>query len=216
MNQQQRTGSANGGATGQRRWAYRAGVVVEVVWRAAGARCHRSGDRAGRVLLAARPVRLRQDHDPAADRRLRGDRARRGAHRRRRHAWRAAGEAAGQHRLPELRAVPAQVGCRERGLRPALPRLHQGRGQAPRSARRWSWCGSTVRVAQAAPAVRRPAAARRAWPAHWCCGRRCCCSTSRWARSTPSCAECCRSSCARCTARWASRSCTSRTTRKKR
>ena len=38
---------------------------------------------------------------------------------------------------------------------------------------------------------------------------------SHWALSTPSCVACCRSSCARCTAKWASRSCTSRTTKRK-
>ena len=41
-----------------------------------------------------------------------------------------------------------------------------------------------VRPAQAAPVVRRPAAARGAWPAAWPSNRRCCCWTSRWVRWT--------------------------------
>ena len=44
---------------------------------------------------------------------------------------------------------------------------------------------------------------------------RCCCSTSRSARSTSSSARRCSSSCSGCSARWASRSSTSRMTRKR-
>ena len=45
--------------------------------------------------------------------------------------------------------------------------------------------------AQAAPAVRRPAPARRAWGARSCATRRCSCSTSRCRTSTPNCASRC-------------------------
>ena len=45
-----------------------------------------------------------------------------------------------------------------------------------------------------APALRRPAAARRAGPRADQPAARCCCSTSRWPRSTSSCATRCRSS----------------------
>ena len=44
----------------------------------------------------------------------------------------------------------------------------------------------------------------------------CCCSTSRWRRSTPSCGRRCRSSSSTCRRRSASRSSTSRTTRRRR
>ena len=75
------------------------------------------------------PVGLRQDHHPAHDRRLRGadlgpDRAPgRGRH------LAAALQAQRQHRLPELRAVPAPDDLRERRLRPAPQR----RSTTPRS-----------------------------------------------------------------------------------
>ena len=82
-----------------------------------------------RVLLAARSVGLRQDHDAAHDRRLRG------AHQRPHRApgpgrhVAAALQAQRQHRVPELRPLPAPDHLRERGLRPAPA---QGR-PAPRS-----------------------------------------------------------------------------------
>ena len=64
-------------------------------------------DRARRVLHAARPVGLRQDDDAADDRRLRGaDRGHDLPRRARRHRA-AALQARRQHRLPELRALPA-------------------------------------------------------------------------------------------------------------
>ena len=60
-----------------------------------------------RVLRAARPVRLRQDHAAAVDRRLRAARQRGDPARRRRPARPAAAPAAGQPDVPVLRAVPA-------------------------------------------------------------------------------------------------------------
>ena len=55
-----------------------------------------------------------------------------------------------------------------------------------------------------------PAASNSAsrWPGRWCWRRGCCCSTSRSARWTRSCASSCSSSCAPCNARSGSRSCT--------
>ena len=79
-----------------------------------------------RVLQPPRSVRLRQDDDPADDRRLRGADVR---------ADRAPGpgrdvaaavQAERQHGLPELRAVPAPDDLRERRLR-AAPQGRQGR-----------------------------------------------------------------------------------------
>ena len=57
---------------------------------------------------------------------------------------------------------------------------------------------SRLRQTARRPIVRRPAPTRGAWRARWLSGRRCCCSTNPWARSTRSCARKCRSSCANC------------------
>ncbi len=84
-------------------------------------------DALGRVLLAARPLGLRQDDHAPADRRVRT--AGRGPDpaRRRGHGADAAAQAQRQHGLPELRAVPAPHGRGERRVRPALPgRLEAG------------------------------------------------------------------------------------------
>ena len=76
----------------------------------------------GGVLLAARAVGLRQDDDAAHDRRLRAaDRRPDPAARPRRHQ-RSAGQAAGQHGLPELRPVPPPRRRRERRVRAQAPR----------------------------------------------------------------------------------------------
>ncbi len=82
--------------------------------------------------------------------------------RRSRHHLRQALPAAGQHRLPELRAVPAPRRVRERRVRPAPPRFQGGppRGRAGARARR----AAAPRPAQARPALRRPAAAHRPGP----------------------------------------------------
>ena len=87
--------------------------------RADGGRRHRPGHRRGRVLHHARPQRLRQDDDPADDRRLRGRHRRPPGHRRREHAGDPAPQAPHQHRLPELRALPAPLRQGERRLRTA-------------------------------------------------------------------------------------------------
>ena len=90
----------------------------------------RRHDRRRRVLLAARPVGLRQDDDAADDRRLRApDRGRDPARRRRRRAG-AAARAQRPHGVPELRAVPAPQRVRQHRVRAAPP---QGRA-ATRSA----------------------------------------------------------------------------------
>ena len=71
-----------------------------------GRRRHRPGHRGGRVLLPARPVRLRQDDDAADDRRLRAADGRADPARRPRPRRRPAAPPAGEHRLPVLRPVP--------------------------------------------------------------------------------------------------------------
>ena len=118
-------------------------------------------DPAGLVLRPARAVRLRQDDDAPDDRRLRGADGRRDPARRTPRDGPAAVQARRQHRLPELRALPAPVDLRERRLRPAAARKSSGRSQG-RVHEMLRLVGSEVRGRKPRPALRRPAAARRA------------------------------------------------------
>ena len=150
---------------------------------------------ARRVLLAARAVGLRQDDDAADGGRLRAADRGPGLPRRRAGGDRAALQAQRQHGVPELRAVRAP---RHRGQR----RL---RAQAAQGARRTEIEHARGRGARARAADRaREREARTSSPAasasasrsraRSSTGPRCCCSTSRSARSTSSCASRCRSS----------------------
>ncbi len=121
-------------------------------------------DRRGRVLLAARPVGLRQDHHPADDRRLRGADQRPDPAPRPRHGRRPALPARRQHGLPAVRALPPHGRLRERGLRPAAQEGRQGRDQAAGGRGAGPGRAGGPREAQAAPAVGRPAAAGRPGP----------------------------------------------------
>ena len=114
---------------------------------------------AGRVPLAARPLRLRQDDDAAADRRLRA--ARRGQHpdRRRGRGAPAALPARREHRLPVVRALSAPEGARQRRLRASAPWSRQRRSASSAPARCSSSSVSGGRGAQAEAALGRPAAA---------------------------------------------------------
>ena len=108
---------------------------------------------AGLLLRPARRLRLRQDHHPAHDRRPGGAHHRHRPPRRPGRHRPAAVQAAGQHRLPELRALPAPRHLRERRLR-AAPARHQVGEEAGR------------RHAGARPARRlRPHASRTSSPA---------------------------------------------------
>ena len=93
---------------------------------------------------------------------LREARFRRDQARRRRHGPQAAAQAAGQHGLPVLRAVPAHDRGRERRVRAALPEVRQGGDHAARG--RGDGDGPARRAGRAAAgaALRRPAAAGRA------------------------------------------------------
>ena len=149
------------------------------------------------VLLAARRLRLRQDHDAADDRRLREARLRPDPARRSRRGGRSAAPAPGQHRLPDLRAVPVHDGAGQRRLRAAATRRRpKADDQATR--RRGARAGPDGRASPSAGRPSCPAASSSAspWPARWCSTRRCCCSTSRSAPWTPSCASTYSSSCA--------------------
>ena len=114
---------------------------------------------AGEFFSMLGPSGLRQDHHAADDRGLRAADQRPDPAGRRRHGLHAAAQAQRQHRVPELRAVPAPVGAGQRGLRPAPPEDAQERGQA--AGRRGARAGAAdrPRAAQAGADVGRPAAA---------------------------------------------------------
>ena len=129
-------------------------------------------DRRGRVLLPARTVRLRQDHDPQPDRRLHPAHVRRAPDRGPLGQRPAAAPAQCQHGLPELRAVPAHDGRRERRVRaadggPDGTRDRQSRRRVPRPRRLSAAChdrypsqlsgGQAQRVALARALAKRPA-----------------------------------------------------------
>ena len=126
------------------------------------------GALAGLVPLDARPRRARRTRA----RRPGGGRLR------------AARAAADRRRLPGLPAVPAPERARQRRLRPAL-----ARPLARRRARRGARAGWRASASPSSPRRGRassPAARRSAsrWCARWRSSRCCCCSTSRWPRST--------------------------------
>ena len=118
-------------------------------------------DTARELLRDARPVRLRQDHDAADDRRVRGpDRRPRLPRRLGRHQPPAL-QARRQHRLSVLRAVPPSDRREERRVRPRAQEGRQGRGDQARQRRARARPARPPGQAQARPALRRPAAARR-------------------------------------------------------
>ena len=156
-----------------------AGRPAQDLRRGRGRRRRVARDPRRRVLLAPRAVGLRQDHHPADDRRLRAPDRRPDPAPRPGHHPRAARAAPGQHGLPELRALPAPDGVRERRLRAAAARDGQGGGHPPRRAPRWS--SSTCPTSGSASRTSSRAASSSAsrWPARSCASRPCCCSTSR-------------------------------------
>ena len=121
---------------------------------------HRPDHPARFLLLPARPVRLRQDDDPAHDRRARDADLGRDLHRRPDGGRQAAGRARHGHDVPELCAVPASHRSRQRRLLSEDARRRQ-RGAPPEGAG-----DAAARAARsyegpdAGPAVGRPAAAR--------------------------------------------------------
>ena len=116
----------------------------------------------GRVLHAARPVRLREDDDAADDRRLRAADERPDHARRHRRRARPAAPAQRQHGVPELRAVPAPRRGQERRVRAQVPEGRQERAGQARGAGARARQPDRVRAPQGRPALRRPAAAGRA------------------------------------------------------
>ena len=118
----------------------------------------------GEFFTLLGPVGLRQDHAAAHDRRLHRARRRRDPHRRTAHRHPAAASAQHRHGVPELRDLSQPHRGRQRRLR---PQGAQGCRRGDRRARRrCARPGSAagLRRALAAPALRRPAAARRHRP----------------------------------------------------
>ena len=120
----------------------------------------------GRAGQPARAERLRQDDRAADRRRLRGARRRDRARRRHRHHRHARPQAQHGHGLPELQPVPQPDRRRQRRVRPARAHGVRQDGAQPAGAARCSSWSSWQRVRRPlpAPAVGRPAAARRAGP----------------------------------------------------
>ena len=127
----------------------------------------------------------------------------------------------GRLRVPALRPVPPHDGVRERRLRAARA------AAAARGRRETAIKYKVMRLLKlvqldglrrplSAPALRRPAPARGPGPRAGHRAARCCCSTSRSARSTPRCARSCAAGCAACTTRSTSPASSSPTTRRRR
>ena len=126
-------------------------------------------------------------------------------------------QAAGQHGLPVLRALPVPRRLRQRRVRAALPARRNKRGRAS-PGRRGAGAGADRLAAPSASRTSCPAASSSAsrWPGRWSSSRRCSSSTSRWALLTRSCASSSRSSCGHSSARSGRPSSTSPTTRRRR
>src|SRR5215211_3693848 len=142
----------------------RRGAVVrgyQALWRVRRGRRPLARHLRGRVLLAARSERVRQDNDAAHDRRLR--RTDRGRYLRRRgpDARGTSLQEAGKHRLPVLRHFPPPQRLRQRGLRAAAGRETETRDPAEGRRSLRDGAATGLREAQALTALRRPAAACR-------------------------------------------------------
>ena len=103
----------------------------------------RPGRPRGRAALAARPVRLRQDHHPQPDRGVRAADRRPDPHRRPGRHRSPGPPAPARGGLPVLRPLPAPLGVRERGLRPARATDAPGGDRAAGAAPRSRWCAWT-------------------------------------------------------------------------
>ena len=136
--------------------------VAQALRQLSGRRRHLAHRPRRPVLRAARAVGLRQDDDAADGRRAGGADRRTDPDRWRRHRAQAAVPAAGEHRLPELRALPAHDDLRERRLRPAAPQGVRHRSPGERDAR--TGRDATSRQAQTDPALGWSAAADRGGP----------------------------------------------------
>ena len=110
-------------------------------------------------------------------------------------------EARSRLRLPALRRLQAHDRVRERRLRAEDPQVGQGEDRRPRARAAATW--SSCRASPTATPPSSPAASASAWPwpGRWRWSRRCCCSTSPSAPSTPRSARTCAPGCAASTRR---------------
>ena len=139
----------------------------------------------GRDHRAARARAVGQEHGAADDRRP-------GAARRRpRSAWatrssrvKSVAGAPGRVRVPALRPVPAHDRGRQRGVRPRACARSRRQTSASASTSCWSWCSSRRSPSATRISSRAASASGWRWRARSRRSRRCCCSTSRSARST--------------------------------
>ena len=101
--------------------------------------------------------------------------------------------APGRLRLPALRPVPAHDRLRERGLRPqreaADRRARRRRRSATGCMSCCGWCSWKRWPTAIPPSSPAASGSGSPWPGPWRWSRRCCCSTSRSAPSTPRCAQ---------------------------
>jgi hypothetical protein len=160
-------------------------------------------DPARRILRLSGPIRLRQDHAAAADRRLQPPIPARPRSAASRHLDAAAVEARCRHGLPVLCALAAHDRGPQRRLRAGGTRRAARRGRAARRCRARS--GRPEAISPSGGPRSSPAASSSAsrLPAPSRSSRRCCCSTSRSRTSTPRCACRCGANCATCSSAWA-------------
>ena len=119
---------------------------------------------------------------------------------------RSARDRARRLRVPALRAVPAHVGVRERRVRPARAAAHDAALGRRKSTARCTSCSSSCSSTSSPTGCRRSCRADSGsasrWRARSRSSRRCCCSTSRSARSTPTSGASCAAGCGGCTTRF--------------
>ena len=138
--------------------------VVKIVRRGRGGQRDRSRYRRQGIRRAGRPVGLRQVDDLAHDRRAGRDHRRRDRGRRRRRQRRAAERPRHGDGVPELRALSAHDGLPEHVVRAAAEEVSEGRDRQARAGGRPHPRHQGTARAQAAPALRRAAPARRDGP----------------------------------------------------
>ena len=122
--------------------------------------------RRRRVRGLRRPLRLREVDAAQNDRRARNHHGRRDIDRRQDRERCGAGRSRRRHGVPVLRALPAHDGRTESELRTEDDRPRQGRCRAAGQALGRHPAHLRTAQAQAAPALRWPAPARRDWPRH--------------------------------------------------
>ena len=137
------------------------------------------------VLRAARPLGLRQDDHAPAGRRARGADRGSGADRRQGRHQHEAAPAAREHRVPGYALFPHMTGARECGVRPAPTGVSDARVRALEVLRLVELENLATRRPKRSPVV---SSSGSPWRAPSSTVRPCCCSTSRWAPSTSSCA----------------------------